>query len=351
MAEVITVVGGGIIGLTTAFELTERGQRVRVYDPTPGERGTGASYFAGGMLAPIAEVQFQQDALFPLMVASANAYPSLMRRLAAVTDAPTGYDTTGTLVVAGDRADAAHLRDVSEYYRSLNRSAEAIPVSRARALEPALTPDLAGAALIEGDHQLAPRLFLQALVKALRARGVEFVRERVTDPDFGDIVCTGLGAAGQYPLRPVYGDILRLQTPHPLVEHVVRGFVNGRPVYVIPRPGGEVCIGATSREDTRTRPGVDGVYQLLKDAIRVVPAVEECELIESNVGVRPGTPDDLPIFGDRTTATGRRQLISNGYFRHGILLAALAGKAGAEVFLGGDIPPEFAPCSPKRFEH
>uniref|UniRef100_UPI003C7AE377 FAD-dependent oxidoreductase n=1 Tax=Rothia aeria TaxID=172042 RepID=UPI003C7AE377 len=148
-----------------------------------------------------------------------------------------------------------------------------------------------------------------------------------------------------------YGDILRLQAPHPLVEHVVRGFVNGRPVYVIPRPGGEVCIGATSREDTRTRPGVDGVYQLLKDAIRVVPAVEECELIESNVGVRPGTPDDLPIFGGRTTATGRRQLISNGYFRHGILLAALAGKAGAEVFLGGDIPLEFAPCSPKRFEH
>lgn len=115
MAEVITVVGGGIIGLTTAFELTERGQRVRVYDPTPGERGTGASYFAGGMLAPIAEVQFQQDALFPLMVSSADAYPSLMRRLSAVTDAPTGYDTTGTLVVAGDRADAAHLRDVSEY--------------------------------------------------------------------------------------------------------------------------------------------------------------------------------------------------------------------------------------------
>ena len=75
MAEVITVVGGGIIGLTTAFELTERGQRVRVYDPTPGECGTGASYFAGGMLAPIAEVQFQQDALFPLMVSQRECVP------------------------------------------------------------------------------------------------------------------------------------------------------------------------------------------------------------------------------------------------------------------------------------
>ena len=113
-----------------------------------------------------------------------------------------------------------------------------------------------------------------------------------------------LGAAEQYPLRPVYGDILRLQAPHPLVEHVVRGFVNGRPVYVIPRPGGEVCIGATSREDTRTRPGVDGVYQLLKDAIRVVPAVEECELSSRMWGCAPGTRMIWPIFGNRITATG-----------------------------------------------
>ena len=91
------------------------------------------------------------------------------------------------------------------------------------------------------------------------------------------------------------------------------------------------------RQAARTRahaPVWTACISCSKMRFRVVPAVEECELIESNVGVRPGTPDDLPIFGDRITATGRRQLISNGYFRHGILLAALAGKAGAEVFFG-----------------
>ena len=112
----------------------------------PASAARGASYFAGGMLAPIAEVQFQQDALFPLMVASADAYPSLMRRLAAVTDAPTGYDTTGTLVVASDRADAAHLRDVSDYYRFAQPQCRGHSREPGAHLEPALTPDLAGAA-------------------------------------------------------------------------------------------------------------------------------------------------------------------------------------------------------------
>ena len=311
-----------------------------------------ASHYAGGMLAPIAEVQFQQDALFPLMTASADAYPSLMERLNRATDLPTGYDTTGTLIVAADRADAEHLERTRTYYQDLNRPTSPITPSQARALEPLLAPRIAGAVSIPSDHQLYPRLMVRALKDALVRRGVTFSTERVADPDAGDIICTGLGATllGEYPLRPVYGDILRLRTPRPLLKHVVRGYVNSRPVYLIPRPDGELCIGATSREDQRTLPAIDGVHQLLRDAIRLVPAIEECELLEANVGARPGTPDDLPIFGHRTRADGTRQLVSTGYFRHGILLAALAGKIGAEVACGADIPPEMAACNPARFE-
>lgn len=193
----------------------------------------------------------------------------------------------------------------------------------------------------------------RALKDALTRRGVTFSTERVADPDAGDIICAGLGATlhGNYPLRPVYGDILRLRTPRPILKHVVRGYVNSRPVYLIPRPDGELCIGATSREDHRTLPAIDGVHQLLRDAIRLVPAVEECELLEANVGARPGTPDDLPIFGHRTRADGTRQLVSTGYFRHGILLAALAGKVGAEVACGAEIPPIMQACDPARFTH
>ena len=344
MSQEITIIGAGIIGLVTAFELTERGKAVRLIDAGTSDYSTApdgtplypaASHYAGGMLAPIAEVQFQQDALFPLMTASADAYPSLMERLSRATDLPTGYDTTGTLIVAADRADAEHLERTRTYYQDLNRPTSPITPSQARALEPLLAPRIAGAVSIPSDHQLYPRLMVRALKDALVRRGVTFSTERVTDPDTGDIICTGLGATlyGEYPLRPVYGDILRLRTPRPLLKHVVRGYVNSRPVYLIPRPDGELCIGATSREDQRT-----------------LPAIEECELLEANVGARPGTPDDLPIFGHRTRTDGTRQLVSTGYFRHGILLAALAGKIGAEVACGADIPPAMKACDPARFE-
>ena len=140
----ITIIGGGIIGLTTAFELTERGESVHLIDAETSDYGTAddgtaiypaASHYAGGMLAPIAEVQFQQDALFPLMTASADAYPSLMGRLSRATDLPTGYDTTGTLIIAADRADAEHLQRTRAYYRDMNRPADAVTPTQARALE------------------------------------------------------------------------------------------------------------------------------------------------------------------------------------------------------------------------
>ena len=358
----ITIIGGGIIGLTTAFELTERGENVHLIDAETSDYGTAAdgtviypaaSHYAGGMLAPIAEVQFQQDALFPLMTASADAYPSLMERLSRATDLPTGYDTTGTLIIAADRADAEHLQRTRAYYRDMNRPADPVTPTQARTLEPLLAPRIAGAVSIPSDHQLHPRLMRRALKDALTRRGVTFSTERVTDPDAGDIICTGLGATlhEDYPLRPVYGDILRLRAPRPILKHVVRGYVNSRPVYLIPRPDGELCIGATSREDHRTLPAIDGVHQLLRDAIRLVPAIEECELLEANVGARPGTPDDLPIFGHRTRTDGTRQLVSTGYFRHGILLAALAGKVGAKVACGAEIPPIMQACDPARFTH
>ncbi|GAA1474943.1 glycine oxidase ThiO [Corynebacterium felinum] len=347
----INVAGAGIIGLATAFELVQRGKKVRIFDPAPGLRGDSASFFAGGMLAPMAEVQFQQDDLFPLMGKSAELYPDFLRRISQCTSLPTGYDRTGTLIVAADRADAQHLGDISGYYQSAQRPTHRLTLRQARALEPGLAPALAGCVHIPSDHQVHPRLLLRALMDALRAQGAQFIHSRIEDYRLpsgeqvrGDVVCTGLGDAHRFPLRPVLGDIIRLKAPRSIVRHVVRGFVQDRPVYIIPRPDGEIAIGATSREDKRRLPSVDGVYQLLRDAIAIVPGLEEAEIMEISVGARPGTPDDLPIFG---WVDG--QLVSNGYFRHGILLAALAGYAGAEALCTGEIVPEFSPCDPGRF--
>ncbi|WPF65338.1 MULTISPECIES: glycine oxidase ThiO [unclassified Corynebacterium] len=357
--ERVIVVGAGIVGLCTAFELTEiagKDLSLTVIDPHP---VGAASHYAGGMLAPVAEVQYRQEALYPLMLESARLYPSLIRRVSAATDLPTGYREEGTLVVAADRADAHHLRNLTAHQQAHGMAVKPLTVREARKVEPALSPALAGAVSIPGDTQVAPRLFAAALMDALRRRGVTFLPATVTRmgenevrTDRGGVdtrgarvvLSAGLGAARLtegLALRPVYGDILIARAPG-LIERVVRGFVEDRPVYLIPR-GETVAIGATSREDHRAGTPLGSVRDLLRDSCRIVPALEEADLLEWGTGARPGTPDDLPYLG-RVGNT----VISTGYFRHGILLAALGGLAGARLALGESPGFDLGACDPRR---
>lgn len=348
------VIGGGLIGLVTCFELTERGVPVTLIDQAP---GSGATHYAGGMLAPVAEVQYRQEPLFPLMLESATRYPSLIERVTQATDLPTGYRTEGTLIVAADRADARHLADLGDYQRFHGMAAEQLTARAARRLEPALSPRIAGAVAIPGDHQVSPRSLTTALLDILRQRGVDIIADQVTRLDGADpcrtvhcseqsidatgatvILANGLGAAqvtgwyeGDNPLRlrPVYGEIMNLKVPahlRPMTSRVIRAFVEDRPVYLIPRDDGTLTLGATNREDDSTLPGVGAVHDLLRDALRLLPGLEECALLETGVGARPGTPDDLPYLG----RVGANLIISTGYFRHGILLAALGAQVVAD---------------------
>lgn len=384
-ADRAIVIGGGLVGLVTCFELTERGLDVTLVDPAP---GSGATHYAGGMLAPVAEVQYRQEPLFPLMLESAALYPDLVERVARATRLPTGYSTAGTLVVGGDRADARHLSDLGDYQRHHGMTVEQVTVRQARKLEPSLSPRIAGAVHIPGDHQISPRLFSQALLDVLRSRGVRFIADTVSRLHGADpcravecghgvldatgaevVLANGLGAAhvhgwyeGAHPLqlRPVYGDIMYLGVPEllqPLTRRVIRAFVEDRPVYLIPRDDGTLTLGATSRENDSTHPNVGAVHDLLRDAVRLVPGLEECDLLETAVGARPGTPDDLPYLG----RTGSNLTVSTGYFRHGILLAALGARTVAELICGPPeedttvpaspgpaAPPDLAACDPWR---
>ncbi|MEH0146417.1 glycine oxidase ThiO [Corynebacterium sp. Q4381] len=353
----VGVIGGGIIGLTTALTLADRGRSVTVYDPAP---ASGASWHAGGMLAPTAEVVYKQDPLFPLMNAAAAWYPELIELVAKYTDSPTGYRTDGTLVVARDRADNTHLEELAAYQHLHGMEVDRLPTRQARALEPALSPALAGAVEITGDHQVQPRLFTRALIKACEAAGVAFDQTRVTNTNDIDadqvVVAAGLGAAGiagwfegvnPLDLRPVYGDIIHLRVPdhqYPLLNRVVRGFVEDRPVYLIPREDRTLTIGATTREDGRAEPQAQGVYQLLRDAIEVCPAIEECDFLEADAGARPGSPDDLPYLG----RVSERVTVSTGYFRHGILLAGMAARCGADLVEQTTPPISLEACDPWR---
>lgn len=348
----VHIVGAGIIGLTTALTLADRGHQVTVHDPAP---ASGASHHAGGMLAPTAEVVYKQDPLFPLMRASAEWYPGLIALTAKYTNLSTGYRTDGTLVVARDTADKTHLSELRAYQSRHGMAVHKLTTREARKLEPALSPALAGAVAIDGDHQVQPRLFTRALLDACRSASVTLSSDRIDRPDQLNeadqvVVANGLGAQNLVPgldLRPVYGDVLHVRVPehqYPLLTRVVRGFVEDRPVYLIPREDGTLTIGATTREDGRDQPQVQGIHQLLRDAIELVPALEECDFLETTAGARPGTPDDLPYLGridDRT-------VVSTGYFRHGILLAALGARVGAELVDRQEPSIDLAACDPRR---
>ncbi|RAG74197.1 glycine oxidase ThiO, partial [Burkholderia multivorans] len=161
----------------------------------------------------------------------------------------------------------------------------------------------------------------------------------------GEAVVTIAGVP-DLPLRAVDGDIIRLRTDPsapPLLTRTIRGLVAGRPVYIVPRPDGELVLGATSREDGR--PGVlaEGVHRLLHDAERLVPGILDAEITEISARARPGSPDDVPFIG----RTDPGCVVSTGYFRHGLLLTPLGARLGADLTRGEDSPwlPAGAPAA------
>ncbi|MCT1447154.1 glycine oxidase ThiO [Brevibacterium casei] len=366
----VIVIGAGIIGLATAWELRGRGASVTLIDPAPGE---GASYAAAGMIAPAAEIAWGQSPLFPLMRTSADLYPEFASRLTAETGHDLGETQTETLVCAGDRADLATLRDLRALQAEAGSEVELITGSRARDLEPALSPGVSGAVRIPGDHAVDPRRITGALLSLLdddivreEATGLVRVSGRTVGVALADgrsltadqvVVAAGeavgtIAGVPDLPLRAVHGDIIRLRTDAsapPLLTRTIRGLVAGRPVYIVPRPDGELVLGATSREDER--PGVlaEGVHRLLHDAERLVPGILDAEITEITARARPGSPDDVPFIG----RTDPGCVVSTGYFRHGILLTPLGARLGADLTRGEDSPwlPAGAPAAlaPRRF--
>ena len=366
----VIVVGAGIIGLSTAWNLRRRGVSVTIIDPAP---AMGASHAAAGMLAPAAEVVWGQSPLYPLMRASADLYPDFAAELAAASGHDLGYSSAETFVCAGDRADLASLRELIDLQRAAGFDVSLVPGSRARDLEPALSPGVCGAVTIPGDHSIDPRRLTGALLAVL---GDAVVRARVTGllSQAGRTVgveledgtrlkadqvvvaaggsCNDISGVPALPLRQVWGEVIRLRAPEtltPLLTRTIRGLVKGRPVYVVPRPDGELVLGATSREDGRSGINAGGVHQLLRDAERLVPAILEAEITDITTRARPGSPDDVPIIGRIDPGC----VVSTGFFRHGILLAPLGANLTADLACGSETlagpPGTLAAVTPDRF--
>ncbi|WP_105968541.1 glycine oxidase ThiO [Streptomyces geranii] len=371
----VVVVGGGIIGLVTAWRAAQRGLATTVVDPVP---GGGAAQVAAGMLAAVTELHHGEQTLLGLNLESARRYPDFVAELTELTGHDLGYRRCGTLAVALDADDRAELRELHALQERSGLASEWLSGRECRRLEPMLAPGVRGGLRVDGDHQIDPRRLAGALVAACERAGVVLRRTWAERLDVrrgravgvldsagdelaaGSVVLAGGSLSGRLagvpeavlpPVRPVKGQVLRLTVPGPyapFLSRTVRAVVRGSQVYLVPRENGELVVGATSEElgwDTTVTAG--GVYELLRDAHELVPGITELPLTETRAGLRPGSPDNAPLLGP-TALEGL--LLATGHYRNGVLLTPVTGDAMAAVLATGELPDEARAFTPRRFD-
>jgi glycine oxidase len=344
----VIIIGGGIIGLSLSIELRKHGASVLVVER--GEPGREASHAAGGMLANCGD-----EAPAPLQSlanASANMYPEFVHELQDESGVNVDLRANGTLLFpapghAGEKILGAH-----PLPRPLDE------------LEPAIAsqqPDV----VFLNERSVCPRALTDAALKAAKHRGVDISSgATVVSVDVADgnaigvttaktsyrapavVNCAGAWA-GQippydFPVRPVKGQMLCFAMPsRELLRHVVRS----PEIYLIPRSDGRLLAGATVEEagyDTRTVP--ETIQRLHHAAVALLPALENAHLLEAWAGLRPGTPDNLPILGATPTPG---YYVATGHFRDGILLAPVTAQVMADMIAGrhpGHDLSAFLPC-------
>jgi glycine oxidase len=353
------VVGGGVVGLCCAWRIARRGGSVVVVDRAVPP--AGATRVAAGMLAPVGELAFGEPELLRMTLAAAEAYPGFVAELEAASGVSTGYERMGALHVALDRDEAAELRRVHELQRSLSLGAEWLPPRRCRELEPGLTPSFNGGVHAPAEGAVDPRRLSEALLAALAEERVEvrtgvevskaiLAGERLAGVRTVNgeellagavVLATGAWAGvspwlperARPPVRPVKGQILALRSPGGAgpCERILAS----ERVYLVPRPDGRLIAGATVEErgfDTTVTAG--GVHELLRESYRLLPDVAEMELVEAMAGLRPGTPDNLPLIGPGALDG---LFLACGHYRNGILLAPTTGERVAAELAGMEV--------------
>jgi glycine oxidase len=359
----VLVVGGGVIGMSVAWRAAQGGLRVCVAEPEPGR---GASHAAAGLLMPSLEAAGRRQDLFRLGRESLRRYPAFAAELTAATGAATGFRQDGTLEVGYQPADLAVVAERHRLRRSLGGDVRQLSGGECRQAEPALDPAVSGGLLAADDGSVDPRLLIRALLAAAVEAGVRHVRQpaseilteggraagaRLADGSeirAGSVVLAagwqsaaipGPPEAAVPPVRPVKGQVLRLRGGaggRPVLVRPVRGIVRGRVVYLVPRDGGELVIGATQEElgaDIRVTAG--GVWELLRDALVLVPGIAGLEFAEAVAGLRPGTPDGAPILGPSALPG---LLLATGHFRSGVLLAPVTADIIADYLVSRRLP-------------
>jgi glycine oxidase len=364
----VLIVGAGVIGLACAWRAAAAGARVCVLERD--RPAAGATGVAAGMLAPVGEASWGEEALLSLNLDSLRRWPDFARELEAAAGESVGYAECGALHVALDRDEAEALRRRHELHRRLGLDSEWLRGSECRRVEPGLATAVRGGVNARHEAAVDPRRLAAALLAALERAdgavesGAEVVAAdrasrswRLTTADGRGlaapvvVLASGAWSAADWvpaearlPVRPVKGEILTLRgVPG---EAVCEGIVAGERVYVVPRGDGRLIVGATVDEsgfDATVTAG--GVHELLRESYRLLPEIAELELAETSAGLRPGTPDNAPLIG--LAADGL--VVATGHFRNGVLQAPATAESVLALIDGVAPPHDLGPFSPLRF--
>jgi len=368
MDEVV-VVGGGTAGLGIGFELVRRGTPVTLFDRDRAGRGT--SWQAAGMLAPDAEIGFEELELYDLNRESLRRWPDFAARVEAASGVDVDYREEGTLIVADDRDSAEALRRLYAFQEEQGLDVAWLSGEEARELEPFVAPRLSAAVYAPSDHQVDNRRLLRALRSAFQVEGGRLhentpIEAVVPDADTPAVVTEdgarvsaqtvvvaagvwsreleGLEPNAQPPVRPVKGQMIQLRRRRPFdLQHVVRG----PDAYLAPKSNGRIVVGATSEEmgfDTTVTAG--GLYELLEGAWEIVPGVLDLPVDDTWAGLRPASRDHAPLLG-ATAAPGI--VMATGHYRHGVLLTPVTAEEVTRLVRSGETSSWIEPFAPTRF--
>ncbi|MDX6557111.1 MAG: glycine oxidase [Blastocatellia bacterium] len=366
-AEVI-IVGAGVIGLTIARALAQRGIREIVLIER-GRPGAEASWAAAGILAPQVEVDHQDD-FFQLACASRDLYPEFADALKDETGVDVELDKTGTLCVGFDSNDEDQLRRRYEWQQRAGLKVESLTGDEARRLEPCISPEVTCGLRFPRDFQVENRRLIDALVRANEELGIQLlmgssvsairveqkrVRGVATSNGSIDAAIVVLAAGAwsslinapglpSIEIEPVRGQMLCFAARPQIARHVIyssRG-------YLVPRHDGRVLAGSTAEQVGFDKSMTDeGVATIKSMATEIAPGIAALPLIDSWAGFRPRAKDGLPVLGPSAQIEGL--FYATGHYRNGILLAPITGKVIADAIVDGVMPASLDSFSPNRF--
>lgn len=366
----IAVIGGGVTGLSTAWQLSRVGHKVSVYERD--QFGQAASYAGAGMLAPQAEAKFEEEDLMKLGQLSLGWYSEFLSQLAFDGGDDIDFDECGTVLVGINRDDTDQLKRLFRFRESLNLKIEWLTGSEARDKIPALSPRVTAGMWLPLDAQIDHHHLLESLLVVLRKQGQSlYEKSQVTDiknrsdgawevqvnqdqKEAHDGVVIASGAWSKmfqkttqsydFGLRPVKGELLALSQNDSLpLETMVRT----PRAYMVPKGDGSLLIGATSYEQGFDhRPSAGGVKDLLQFGYEALPAIYDLPLQAIRVGLRPATEDNSPLIGESQPGL----YWATGHYRHGFLLSPLTAYTIKALVGGDDIDPLTQKFTPARFQ-